>query len=350
MSLEIPVRRDTVRRQAEAMLTVLDSLLPGHRDALGRDPVEVLRTWPEVDYREVPPAETGSRCSVAGAYYGSEDPPLLTVADATSPGRRAFTALHELGHHLQQSDPDLAETVDLHEAAADQFEDAACDAFAADVILSEELVTRHLPAGTPTADNVVALRRGSTASRAAVCVRAAQHLSSPGHVLLLDAEGTVQFAASHLMPRPGRGSDQSSAEVIRHALGNPTGQGRSRGRTRLLYRNGIQGDELYAQAAPMDGYLLVVAVTDHAPWETGFTLPIAQNGPAAAWRICVRPECGEEFRTFEGPCARCGNHTCTKCGRCACAPAVKERDCTRCGLRLPARLFDGAANRCRDCS
>jgi hypothetical protein len=350
MSSEVPVRRDTVRRQAQAMFTVLDGLLPGRRDALGRDPIEVLRTWPEVDYREVAPAETGNRCSVAGAYYGSENPPLLTVADATSPGRRAFTALHELGHHLQQSDPDLAEMVDLHEGTADQFEDAACDAFAADVLLSEELVTRHLPAGTPTADHIVALRRGSAASRAAVCVRAAQHLSSPGHVLLLDPEGTVQFAASHLKPRPVRGSDQSSAEVIRQALSNPTGQGRARGRTRLRYRNGIEGDELYAQAAPMDGYLVVVAVTDHAPWEIGFTLPIAQTGPTAAGRICVHPECGEHFQTFEGSCARCNTPKCTSCGRCDCAPAVKERDCTRCGLRLPARLFDGDADRCRDCS
>lgn len=331
------------------MLAALDATLPGRRTDLNRDPVAVLSTWPEVTYREVPSAATGGRCSVAGAYYGNEEPPLLTVADAASPGRRAFTALHELGHHLQQSDLDLAETVDLHGSYAELFEDAACDAFAADVLLPEELVAQHLPEGTPTADHIVALHRDSTASRAAVCVRAAQHLTAPGHVLLLDADGTVQFAASHLLPRPARGSDQRGIPVLAQAL-TATGHGRARGRTRLRYRDGIEGDELYAQAAPIDGYLVLVAVTERAPWETGFTLPIAQTGPRGRWLICEQPECGHEFQTFEAPCARCGTPTCPECGRCRCAPAVKEKTCSRCGLRLPARLFDGASTRCRDCS
>ena len=330
------------------MLNALDDVLPGRRDDLGRDPIEVLRNWPDVTYREVPPADTGGRCSVAGAYYVNENPPLLTVADTTSPGRRAFTALHELGHHLQQSDPDLADLVDLHEGNADSFEDAACDAFAADMLLPEERVARHLPDGTPTADDVVALRHDSAASRAAVCVRAAQRLASPGLVLLLDREGTVQFAASYLLPRPARGSDQSAAPVIRDALTSAAGRGRARGRTRLRYRDGIEGDELYAQAAPMDGYLVIVAVTDHAPWETGFNLPIAQTGPRATWRICVHPECGDEFQTFEPPCARCGTPTCPECGRCRCAPAVKEQRCPRCFTVYPPSYFDG--DRCRDCA
>lgn len=348
MSSDVPVRRAAVRSQAQAMLAALDSVLPGRREHLTRDPVDVLRTWPEVTYLEVLPAKTGGRCSVAGAYYGTEEPPLLTVADTTSPGRRAFTALHELGHHLQQSDIDLAETVDLHGGNAEIFEDAACDAFAADVLLPEDLVARHLPEGTPTADNIVALHRSSTASRAAVCVRAAQHLDAPGHVLLLDAEGIVQFAASHLLPRPARGSDQSGAPVIARALTTPTGQGRAQGRTRLRYRDGIEGDELYAQAAPMDGYLVVVAVTDHAPWEAGFTLPIAQTGPRAAWRICEHLECGHEFRSFDAPCARCGVPTCPECSRCRCAPAVKEKPCPNCFTVYPLSYFDG--DRCRNCA
>lgn len=347
MSSELPVRRAAVDTQARAMLAAVDILLPGRRDELGHDPVEVLRTWPEVAYREVPASDTGSRCSVAGAYYGTEDPPLLTVADAASPGRRAFTALHELGHHLQQSDLDLAETVDLHGANAELFEDAACDAFAADVLLPEDLVARHLPERTPTADDIVALHRAGVASRAAVCVRAARHLAAPGHVLLLDAAGSVQFAASHHLPRPARGSDQSGSPVITRAL-TTLGPIRAHGRTRLRYRDGIQGDELYAQAAPMDGYLLVVAVTDHAPWERGFTLPIAQTGPRASWRICEHPECGHEFRSFAAPCARCGVPTCPECGRCRCAPAVKEKTCPGCFQILPLRFFDG--DRCRDCA
>jgi Zn-dependent peptidase ImmA (M78 family) len=330
------------------MLAVLDIRLPGRRDELSRDPVEVLRSWTELTYREVPLADTGDRCSVAGAYYGTEEPPLLTVADAISRGRKAFTALHELGHDLQQSNLDLAETVDLHGDNAEIFEDAACDAFAADVLLPEELAARHLPDGTPTADHVVALYRDSAASRAAVCVRAAQRLTLPGHVLLLDADGVLQFAASHLMPRPARGSDQSRAPVIARALTTATGRGRARGRTRLRYRDGIQGDELYAQAVPMDGYLVVVAVTDHAPWEGGFVLPIAQTGAEAPWRTCEHLECGREFQSFDASCTRCGVPACPECGRCGCPPAVPEKRCSKCFTVYPLSYFEG--DHCRECA
>lgn len=346
MSSDVPVRRATVRVQAQAMQLKLDSVLPGRRQDLRLNPVEVLRAWPDVVYREVPAADTGDRCSVAGAYYGTEDPPLLTVAEATSPGRRAFTALHELGHHLQQSDFDLDDTVHTQGRNAAEFEDAACDAFAADVLLPEELVTHHMSDGTPTADDIVALRRASSASRAAVCVRAAQRLAVPGHIVLLNGAGIVQFAAVHLMPRLARGSDQSPTQVVGQAL-STTG-GRARGRIRLRYRDGIEGDELYAQAAPMDGLLVVVAVTDHAPWESGFTLPIAQTGPRASSRICVHAECGDEFQSFDPPCTRCGTPTCPACGRCACAPAVKEKPCPGCFQVLPLRFFDG--DRCQNCA
>jgi Zn-dependent peptidase ImmA (M78 family) len=346
MSSDAPISRAAVRAQACAMLSTLDTVLPGRREDLRRDPVDVLRTWPEVIYREVPAADTGSRCSVAGAYYGTEDPPLLTVADAASPGRRAFTALHELGHHLQQSDFDLDEALHAHGSNAAAFEDAACDAFAADVLLPEELVDQHLPVGTPTADDIVALNRASSASRAAVCVRAAERLAVPGQVVLLDGAGIVQFAAAHLMPRPLRDSDQHRAHVVAQALS--TTSRRAHGLMRLRYRDGIEGDELYAQAAPVDGFLVVVAVTEHPPWERGFTLPIAQTGPRASARICVHPECGHEFTSFDRPCVRCGAPACPACGRCACAPVVKEKPCPGCFQILPLRLFDG--DRCQDCA
>jgi hypothetical protein len=348
MSTDTAVNRAAVHAQALAMLGVLDHMMPGRRDDLARDPIAVLRDWPDVVYREVPPADTDSRCSVAGAYYGTENPPLLTVADATSPGRRAFSGLHELGHHLQQSDLDLANTVDEHGDNRERFEDAACDAFAAELLLPVDLVTRHLPGGTPTADHVISLYRDSAASRAAVCVRAAQHLAAPGHVLLLNESGIVQFASSYLLPRPARDSDQSAAAVIARALTSPTGRGRASGRLRLRYRDDIEGDELYAQAAPMDGYLIVVAVTDHAPWESGFTLPIAQTGPRGRWRICVHPECGHEFQSFEAACPRCETPSCPECGRCECARAMKEKQCPVCFTVYPQSYFDG--DRCRDCA
>jgi Zn-dependent peptidase ImmA (M78 family) len=349
MTSDVPVRRTDVLIQAQAMLLSLDSVLPARREELMRDPVAVLQTWSEIVYREVAATETGGRCSVAGAYYGNEDPPLLLVAHAASSGRRAFTALHELGHHLQQSDFDLDETAHAHGANRAEFEDAACDAFAAEMLLPEDLVNQHLPAGTPTADDVAALHAASSASRAAACVRAVQRLSSPGLVVLLDNDGTVQFAATHQLPRPTRDSDQSHAEVVSRALS--TTNGRARGRNRFRYRDGIEGDELYAQAAPMDGYLVLVAVTERPPWEHGFTLPIAQTGPQASSYICARPECGSEFDSYDRPCPRCRTPKCPECGAsCGCALTVKEKTCQGCFRLLPLRYFDTDSDRCQDCA
>lgn len=270
------VARSAVRVQAANMLTALDAVLPGQRADLTRDPITVLRDWEEISYRDVPPAEASSRCSVAGAYYGTEDPAVIAVTHAASPGRRAFTALYELGHHLQQSDFDLADAVDSHGAARGAFEDAACDAFAADVLLPDEIVDRHISAAGPSTDDVVALRRDSAASRVAVCVRAAQRLRAPGHVVLMDGAGVVQFAAAHLMPHVSRNSDQSRTAVVRQALAATTG--RACGRTRFRYRDDIEGAELYAQAAQLDGYLIVVAVTDHAR-SLPFPQPREQRSP-----------------------------------------------------------------------
>lgn len=348
MTNDVPVRRTDVREQAQAMLQMVDSVLPGQREQLMRDPVAVLRTWSEILYREVPGAETGGRCSVAGAYYGNEEPPLLLVAQATSPGRRAFTALHELGHHLQQSDFALDEAAHAHGVYRSEFEDAACDAFAAEMLLPGDLVAQHLPEGTPTADDVIALYASSSASRAAVCVQAVQRLGAPGLVVLLDRDGAVQFAAAHQMPRPARDSDQCHVEVISGALS--TMSRRACGRARFRYRDGIEGDELYAQAAPMDGYLVVVAVTERPPWEHGFILPIAPTGPQAPSYICVRPECGIEFDSYDRPCPRCGAPECADCGACGCAPTVKERTCQGCFQVLPLRCFDPGSSYCKDCA
>jgi len=98
----------------------------------------------------------------------------------------------------------------------------------------------------------------------------------------------------------------------------------------------------------MDGYLVVVAVADHAPWESGFTLPIAQTGPRAAWRICEHPECTHEFQSFDTPCSRCAVPVCPECGRCQCAPAVKEKRCSGCFIVYPLSYFDG--DHCRGCA
>ena len=113
-----------------------------------------------------------SGCSVAGSYQ--PNPPTLVVTKSLSSGRRRFTALHELGHHLQQTDIALGNTV-FGYSDPDSFEEEACDAFAAGVLLpDDELRTQLSPRG-PTAQDVVDLYSvHSSASREACCVWAAR--------------------------------------------------------------------------------------------------------------------------------------------------------------------------------
>jgi hypothetical protein len=345
------VARDLVARQTSAMIAALDNLVPGMREPLAEDPFAVLESRTDLTVRLVPETETLSSaatpaCSVAGVYVDDATPPVVAVADAASPGRRAFTLLHEFGHHLQRTDMTLMELLLEQPDNGLILEDAACDAFAAELLLPADLVDRFIESRGPTGQQIVDLWHASAASRAAVCVRAAQRLPSPGHVVLLDADGSVSFAASTGLPPLTRGSRQETVGTVREAYGR---SGRAAGRTRLRYRDGILGDNLHAQVVPMDGYLLLVAVIDSAPWER-FSLSSRQPGPVAAAWICERPDCGYEFRSFDPRCSRCGRPTCPECERCGCELRVRERTCTGCFQRLPASLFTGSSTRCHDCA
>src|ERR1019366_923254 len=64
-------------------------------------------------------SQTDERCSVAGGYVHTTVPPTLSVTNSLSPGRRSFTVLHELGHHLQKNDVVLARAVRSQPAATD---------------------------------------------------------------------------------------------------------------------------------------------------------------------------------------------------------------------------------------
>lgn len=343
--------RDLVARQSESMIATLDDVKPDLRAALFADAFTALGSQTDLVVRLMPEAETGRQstgpsCSVAGVYIADEQPPVLAVAAATSAGRRAFTVLHEFGHHLQRTQTVLMDLLLQQPDGGILLEEAACDAFAAEILLPRDLVDRFIDKRGPTGPNVVDLWRASDASRAAVCVRAAQRLPAPGHLVLLDSDGTVSFAASMGLPPVKRGSQLGDIGTVRDAY---LRSGRATGRTRLRYRDGILGEELHAQVVPMGGYRLLVAVTDSAPWET-FSLPSVRSGPVATAWVCEHPDCGKEFHSFDPRCSRCHRPACPECGRCGCEPRVRERTCAGCFQRLPVSLFDGSSTRCRDCT
>ncbi len=332
-----------IERQAVAMFAELEARWPGGTDRLATETVDRLTGWDQVDVRLVPEFASDAGCTVTGAYLNDAGSAIIAIAQSASPGRRAFTAGHELGHHLQQTTEHLVEAL-LDEVVDGQvLEEAACDSFAARLLIPGHLTTRHIGPAGPTAHDIVSLWRDGQASRQAVCARAADQLPAPGHVLLLDAAGLITFASSRGEPPLARGSDQSVIPVVADQL--RTGGAHS-GRTRIAYRDGIAGSELYAQTADLGGYTVVVAVTDRAPW-LGFSPPSRTTGPTRSWWVCSH--CGAEFQTWDRGCRKCAVPKCPDCRRCECPPTNEHR-CDGCFQLKPDHMFDTDPHLCRDCT
>lgn len=345
----IGVSRSAVIDQVSAMLDHIDSSDPRLRSQLFDDAVGTLTAQDDIDVRLVPDQEVdASGCSVAGGYLANHMPPVLAISESASRGRRAFTVLHEYGHHLQQSVYDLMERLTQQPDGGLSLEDAACDTFASALLLPKELVKQHIADRGPSAATVLSLWQAAPqVSRAAVCVRATLTLQTPGHVTLLDENGVVIFSSSRDLPPLHRGSDQSRVKIVNAAL---RAAGRIiDGEAEFVYRNGIRGQELYAQAADMGGLTVVVSVSERAPWRK-LSLPRRDSGPKGAFRICEHSVCGHEFHTFERPCEQCGVPTCPECGQCNCGFRVREQTCPSCYLVKATHLFDKSTGVCQDCA
>jgi hypothetical protein len=340
------VLRGEAIAEAERMLQVLDRDWPGARDRLQRDTLAELRGWPDIQVRAVPDTQTDARCSVAGGYVHTTDPPTLAITRSLSARRQAFTGLHELGHHLQQNDVELAVAVRTQRADITDFEDAACDAFAARVLIPDTLLPAPDLGRSPCAADVVTLFEGTQASRAACCVRIAERLGGHGVIALLDNTGQVAFAAGRgdVCP-PARGSDQSGTPLVFLAL--RTAAGARHDSTHVLYRNGSTSVDLYGDAAWCDGYLIMVAVTDRPGWKA-FAPPRPSTGKFISRAQGWCELCGEDFEVADR-CGRCHPPRCPA-GHCGCTTG-QERLCRRCYLKKHPALFPSpTADICTECS
>jgi hypothetical protein len=338
------IRADVVA-QARWMLQRLDDTRPGAADRLHADALAELDSWTDLQVRRVPDTATQTRCSVPGGYVHSTTPPTLTVAESLSRRRRQFTALHELGHHLQKNDAGLALAVRRQPADKGAFEDAACDMFAALVLLPDAVLGTRPDGRSPSAADVVALFERTQASRAACCVRIAEHLGTHGVVAVLDAAGTVSFAAGHgeVYP-PARGSSQAGTPQVAAAL-RRGGDARVDD-TYVEYRTGTRSELLYGDAAWSGDYLIMVAVLDRPGW-----IPFAPPRDGTRQfvpRFATCEVCGEEF-TPAGTCPTCRTPRCPT-GHCTCTLSA-ERMCRECFQLLhPNRFASPTENVCRDCA
>jgi IrrE N-terminal-like domain len=332
------------------MLAVLRASDPELLTSLTADPLAALTTHAGVDLRLVPESDTGAGCTVAGGYLPAEVPPALLVTESLSRRRRAFTALHEFGHHLQQTNIDLG--VALLDHSADQhLEEAACQVFAGRVLLPDELIGPLTPPRGPDATTVAGFYEHSNASRAACCVRAAELLIGGGAVVLYRPDGIVDASASTGVIPPARGSDQSRTPLVVRALSRP-GSTVEHDQTFISYSTGTSST-LYGQATWVDGYLVAVLQTDNASWKQ-FAPPRTTSGTytgPSRWLTC--DVCLEDYVRTEDVCSKCQTARCPR-RHCACPSSGRERRCPgTCGLTLAKSRFanfDDPTTPCRDCA
>jgi Zn-dependent peptidase ImmA (M78 family) len=340
------VLRAEASAQAERMLEVLDQDWPRSRERLQDDALTELGRWQDIQVRTVPDSQADRRCSVAGGYVHTTTPPTLTVTMSLSTRRQCFTALHELGHHLQKNDIDLAVAVRAQRADITDFEDAACDAFAARVLLPDDLLPVLVSGRSPTAADIAGLFERSRASRAACCVRIAERVAGHGVITLLDHSGKVLFAVGRgdIFP-PARGSDQSRTPLVCQALQEFTNTRHDC--THILYRNGSTSAALYGDAAWCDDYLVTVAVTDRPGWKA-FAPPRPGTGKVISGYQEWCELCEEEFSAVDR-CDRCRQPRCPV-GHCGCT-AARERMCQQCFLKKPPSQFaTPTTDICTECS
>lgn len=313
-------------------------------------PFETVSSWPGITFKVYElggGGARGSRCSVYGYYLENREPREIGVARAASARRMNFTALHELGHHLQPDHPEVGLALAELDDEWRSLEDRICDAFASEVLLPDDLVSSHLLADRlgPTANQIIELFHATDASRAACCVRAAQHLRVEGWVILTDLGGTVIFAAGANHPfRLAPGTEQPDSSIV--SLAGRTGA--AQGLSAVTYPSGKSSPHFNTDAVADGEYVFAVLSLGATPWNPQ-PVPRALQRPNGAPSSCLDPGCGHEWISFDDPCGKCGERECPRCERCACIPVVDQRLCRECYLPKPAVLFEDAGEVCRDC-
>ncbi len=334
--------RGRVAHRVELMLKIVRDRDAGVLERLRLDAINEMQRWKSIVVKELPQAPA-TDCNIAAIYLPDEKPPTIGVFFSLSRRRANFSALHEFGHHLQMF-PELIDELGEQPDHGRILEEMTSDAFAAEVLIPDAEIAKHLGSGIPTARQVVQLWEAGTASRAAVCVAAVQRLDSPGHVILLDAAGIVDFSASYLEPPLRRGVGQTETAIMKAWA--TTQRSTVEVRSRFGYRDGIKGQDLYAQAVDMGGYTLVVAVADKAPW-LALALSSTEERVVGRWHTCER--CERAFQYWER-CEICKHPKCPECNWCDCRK-LAERTCTKCFMRKSAQLFDDPEKDvCRDCA
>lgn len=330
-------------------LGLLDGLLAEVRAALAEDPFTALKALGFEMRLRAEPEITGT-CSVA-ASLDHGPPPRITVVMAASRGRQHFSALHEFGHSKIKADASIHDVFFGQRDLGEHLEEDVCDAVAGELLMPSHDVEAHISPEGPTAAAVIDLIASTpNASREACCVRAAERIIGPGHVMLVRG-GTALFTASHSTPyRVRRGTPQGAGHLTERAA---TG-GAVRGEAAVTYASGARSDTFFVDAAYDDEEGLIVAVfmENRPPWKRGLVLRNRDRTEhATVDAYCIH--CEVDFVAIGAPHRACDGYFHNGddgCGRCACAPAGEDLPlCGECFLRRPKSDFSQSPKICDIC-
>lgn len=329
-------------------LGLLDDMPAQVRAALAEDPFTALESLGFELRLRAEPEITGT-CSVA-ASLDHGPPPRITVVMAASSGRQHFSALHELGHSKIKADTSIHDVFFDQRDLGERLEEDVCDALAGELLMPSHHVDAHIGADGPTAAAVIDLIASTpNASREACCVRAAERIIGPGHIMLIRG-GTALFTASHsTIYRVRRGTPQATGHLTERAAT----AGTVRGEAAVTYASGARSDTFFVDAAFDDEEDLIVAVfvENRPPWERGLVLRNRdRTEDATVDAYCIH--CEVDFVAIGAPHRACDGYVHNGhdgCGRCACAPVAQDVLCEECFLRRPRSDFSQNPRICDIC-
>lgn len=339
-----------VKQAATRLTRNLEERMPGVLERLRNDPFAELGRWDDIKIIRVSTDEirgsvdTGKGCSVLGQYNGEDAPPSITIVGSTRPGRPWFTVLHELGHHEQRGDLEWFDTALSCQADGGwELEEQVCEAFAADILLGEDVAATVLQGRAVDASAVPLLHKATGASRMACCVRVSQLFGDECLVLITDLTGRVYFSASNGdISRPKVGTTQASNSIpVRAASAGSIISSNAD----LTYASGRARSGFRVHSVRDGNYVYSIFTMGFAPWsKLDISRPVQWSELDWFCESCQEHSDGYSLKR----CPVCYQSKCPNCNACSCG-VVSEKACSSCHLTWSAARFANGSDVCGDC-
>ncbi len=262
-----------------------------------------------------------------------------------TPSRRQnFTLMHELAHHLVDSNIECLSWL-ADQPQSPRLLEQLCDQIASDLLISPGEADRILGSTPPDAGAVLALYEKTEASRS-VCANAiVRRLPCDGLVVLVE-EGadTVFYAARSGDTRPyaWKGDALPAAHPLRRAT--PPAQTLAW----WPYPSGSERREYYMSCSTASGWTVAVLAERNLFKVPGFHIPHTVEEDRGYDGEITCP-CGYSGKTRWWPCNECGKSQCPKCSECDCDRRTRQLvACTNCFTSVMPHLLEGGlCDQCR---